>query len=63
VYGGFYKLRDCAKSDPEFVLSILQNYKKSSQFDGGEVSETLSEVIEEVELISAATKRKPDARR
>ncbi len=56
VYGGFYKLRDCAQSAPRLVLSILQRYGKSGLFDG-EVAETLSSVISEVELIDAATVR------
>jgi hypothetical protein len=56
VYGGFYKLRDCAQSDPELALSILQKYKKSGLFDG-EVAEALSSVLSEAELIYAATVR------
>ncbi|MDT3705893.1 MAG: hypothetical protein ROZ09_03630 [Thiobacillus sp.] len=56
VYGGFYKLRDCAQSDPKLVLAILQRYGKSDLFDG-EVAETLGSVASEVELIDAATKR------
>ena len=53
VYGGFYELRNCSFSEPEKVLSILQKYDTSDSFDG-EVSETLSEVISEVELIRQA---------
>ena len=56
VYGGFYKLRDCARSDPELVLSILHNYQNSGLFDG-EVAETLSSVTSDTELIHAASKR------
>jgi hypothetical protein len=56
VYGGFYKLRDCAKSNPQFVRSVLHKYETSGLFDG-EVAETLSSVINEVELIHAATTR------
>jgi hypothetical protein len=55
VYGGFYKLRNCAQSAPSMVLAILQRYGKSGLFDG-EVAETLSSVTSEVELIYAATK-------
>ena len=56
VYGGFYKLRDCAKSDPLSVLTILRKYQNSGLFDG-EVAETLHSVTSEVELIYAAIKR------
>lgn len=56
VYGGFYKLRDCAKSDPQSVLTILRKYQNSDLFDG-EVVETLSSVTSEVELIHAAIRR------
>lgn len=56
VYGGFYKLRDCAKSNPQLVRSVLLKYERSGLFDG-EVAETLSSVINEVELIHAATTR------
>lgn len=56
VYGGFYRLRDCAKSDPQLVLSILRKYQNSDLFDG-EVAETLSSVTSEVELIYAAITR------
>lgn len=54
IYGGFFKLRDYAVSDPDFVLSILNKYKKKGVFDG-EVAETLSNVIDEVELIAKAS--------
>lgn len=56
VYGGFYKLRDCAKSDPKLVLSILRKYQTNDLFDG-EVAETLTSVTGEVELIQTATMR------
>lgn len=56
VYGGFYKLRDCARSDPELALSILRKYQNSELFDG-EVAETLSSVTSDAELIYAAIKR------
>ncbi len=55
VYGGFYKLRDCAKSQFGMVLSILNKYQESNLFDG-EVSEVLDEVVEEVEIIHAASR-------
>ena len=55
IYGGFFKLRDYAVSDPDFVLSILNKYKKKGVFDG-EVAETLSNVIDEVELIAKASR-------
>jgi len=56
VYGGFYKLRDCAQSEPKSVLAILNRYRESGLFDG-EVAETLSSVTSEVDLIDAAIKR------
>lgn len=56
VYGGFYKLRDCAKNNPSLVLSILRRYQMSDYFDG-EVAETLNSVTEEVEIIHGATGR------
>jgi len=55
IYGGFFKLRDYAISDPDFVLSVLNKYKKKGVFDG-EVAETLSNVIDEVELIAKASR-------
>lgn len=57
VYGGFYKLRDCAKSDPQSVLTILRKYHQNSDLFDGEVVETLSSVTSEVELIHAAIRR------
>lgn len=54
LYGGLYRLRDCAKSDPQRVLSLLHNLQKSSLFDG-ETAETLNSVTSDVELIHAAT--------
>lgn len=56
VYSGFYRLRDCARSDPQSVLTILRKYQNSGLF-AGEVAETLSSVTSEVELIYAAIKR------
>lgn len=53
VYGGFFKLRRYALRDPDFSLSILKKYEESGKFDG-EVSETLSGIVSEVELISKA---------
>lgn len=56
VYGGFYKLRDCTRSEPVLVLSILHKYQNSGLFNG-EVAETLSSVTSDAELIYAAIKR------
>jgi hypothetical protein len=56
VYGGFYRLRGCAKSDPQLVLSILRKYQNSGYFDG-EVAETLSSVTSDAEVIYEAIKR------
>jgi hypothetical protein len=53
VYGGLFKLRDCAKTEPLTVSAALQKYEKKAVFDG-EVAETFSEIFEEVKLISAA---------
>ncbi len=54
VYSGFFVLRDYATVDPKSVLSVLWNYQKRGGRIDGEVAETLSEVIEEVNLIYAA---------
>jgi len=56
VYGGFYKLRDCANDYPSVVLETLKKYGNDGIFDG-EVAETLDAVTGEVELISAALTR------
>jgi len=56
VYSNLYTLRDCAKSNPELVISILRRYRTGNYFDG-EVEETLNSVVDEVELIGAATQR------
>ncbi len=53
VYGGLFKLRDCAKTEPVSVLAAFKKYEKKALFDG-EVAETFSELFEEVKLISAA---------
>lgn len=53
VYGGLFKLRDCAKSEPVTVSAALKKYENRAVFDG-EVAETFSEIFEEVKLISAA---------
>ena len=53
VYGGFFKLRDCAATDTKSVLSILRKYRENRVFDG-EVAETFGGIVKEVELISAA---------
>lgn len=53
IYGSFYKLRDYAIVDPKYVLNILNDFQKRGLFDGA-VSERLSSVIDEVELISKA---------
>lgn len=53
VYGGLFKLRDCAKTDPVSVLAVFKKYENKALFDG-EVAETFSELFEEVKLISAA---------
>lgn len=54
IYGGFYKLRDCAATDSVRVLAALQKYQTGQTFDG-EVAETLGIVIHEVELIALAS--------
>jgi hypothetical protein len=54
IYGGFYKLRDCAATDSKLVYTSLRKYQENKVFDG-EVAETLSMVISEVELIAKAT--------
>lgn len=56
VYGGFYKLRDCAKDHPLDVRRILKKYEESQKFDG-EVAETLGDVISEVDLIVSAVSK------
>lgn len=53
VYGGLFKLRDCAKSDPASVIAAYKRFEKKALFDG-EVAETFSELFEEVRLISDA---------
>lgn len=53
VYGGLFKLRDCAKTDSVSVLAVFKKYEKKALFDG-EVAETFSELFEEVKLILAA---------
>lgn len=53
VYGGLFKLRDCAKTNPVSVLAVFEKYEKKALFDG-EVAETFSELFEEVKLIAAA---------
>lgn len=53
VYGSFHRLRDCAASAPRLVISILNKYQTSGQFDG-ETAETLTSVIDEVSLINSA---------
>lgn len=53
VYGGLFKLRDCAKTEPVSVIAAFKNYEKRALFDG-EVAETFGELFEEVKLISAA---------
>jgi pyruvoyl-dependent arginine decarboxylase (PvlArgDC) len=55
IYSSFFRLRDCAKDDSGYVLSVLRKYQESGAFDG-EVAETLVSVIDEVELIAVATK-------
>lgn len=55
IYSNLFKLRDCAISKPDFVLATLEDYQKNGVFDG-EVAETLVSVIDEVKLISKATK-------
>ena len=55
IYSSFFRLRDCAKDDYGYVLSVLRKYQESGAFDG-EVAETLVSVIDEVELIALATK-------
>lgn len=56
VYGGFYKLRNCARSAPGQVLSILRKYQNKRLFDG-EAAEILSSVTSDAELIYAASSR------
>lgn len=56
VYGGLFKLRDCAKTAPVSVLAVFKKYEKKALFDG-EVAETFSELFEEVKLISTAMAR------
>jgi len=58
IYGGFFVLRDYAAVDPKSVLLVLQNYQKRGGRIDGEVAETLSEVIEEVNLIYAAHQKR-----
>lgn len=53
MYTNLYKLRDYAVVDPQYSLTVLRGYQEKRVFDG-EVSETLSNIIEEVELISKA---------
>lgn len=54
IYGGMYDLRNCAKSQPGYALANLIRLDEWQRFDG-EVSETLSIIISEVELIYQAT--------
>jgi len=51
VYNGFFMLRAYAHIDPKFALNKLKEYEKSNLFSG-EVSEVLSDVVVEAELIS-----------
>lgn len=55
IYSNLFNLRDCAISNPDLVIATLDNYQKRRVFDG-EVAETLVSVIDEVKLISKATK-------
>ena len=53
VYGGLLKLRDCAASDSAQVLAAFKQLQQQGQFDG-EVAETYSILLDEVELIGTA---------
>lgn len=57
VYGGFFMLRGYTQTDPKFALKKLREYNNSDLFSG-EVSEVLSDVVDEAELISLAVKNK-----
>ena len=51
VYNGFFMLRNYALSEPQFALKKLNEYNNSNMFSG-EVSEVLSDVVREAQLIS-----------
>jgi len=51
VYNGFFMLRNYALTEPQFALKKLNEYNNNDIFSG-EVSEVLSDVVREAQLIS-----------
>ncbi|MDH5766481.1 MAG: hypothetical protein OEZ38_10745 [Gammaproteobacteria bacterium] len=58
IYSNLDTIRNFSFSNPEQSLAILKDYYKREVFDG-EVAETLTEIIDDVELIQAALASRP----